>query len=412
MSVETVVFTEDHPSLQGEWVYDSASGGLRSNVITHSQNTTLIIDPFQGEAAGSSAVKVTLQARVSSEPNYDKLRVTANGASEVYSGEVDWFDISEVLSSGEVITLEYFKDTSGDKGEDAAFIRRLEFAYGTEVANPVTSDNLEGDWYYDPSNLAFRSKDIGDSESSIALLDIASFGIDDAVLAILEVRASMEKNADKLLIGHNGPDLVVTGDSGWVKVPVNIPDDGIIRLSYIKDSSVSTYEDAAYIKTVYVADGGAEAVPVSMFSLNLGVPYLGYYPYASPRIPYPSAIKADGRSLVSSTVDLVSYLGVIDQIDGSGANGTPTGGVSVPARMGVIAGTVLDIQAQPVSRRVRVHERDTGRIVREMWSGADGKYRFTDLDTRIAFYVMAFDHTLQQNAVVSDNVHSEVEDSP
>mgnify|MGYP001257113766 FL=1 len=412
MSVETVVFTEDHPSLQGEWVYDSASGGLRSNVITHSQNTTLIIDPFQGEAAGSSAVKVTLQARVSSEPNYDKLRVTANGASEVYSGEVDWFDISEVLSSGEVITLEYFKDTSGDKGEDAAFIRRLEFAYGTEVANPVTSDNLEGDWYYDPSNLAFRSKDIGDSESSIALLDIASFGIDDAVLAILEVRASMEKNADKLLIGHNGPDLVVTGDSGWVKVPVNIPDDGIIRLSYIKDSSVSTYEDAAYIKTVYVADGGAEAVPVSMFSLNLGVPYLGYYPYASPRIPYPSAIKADGRSLVSSTVDLVSYLGVIDQIDGSGANGTPTGGVSVPARMGVIAGTVLDIQAQPVSRRVRVHERATGRIVRETWSDADGKYRFTDLDPRRAFYVMAFDHTLQQNAVVSDNVHSEVEDSP
>ncbi|MHC9036935.1 hypothetical protein ACYTTR_14515, partial [Cobetia marina] len=62
--------------------------------------------------------------------------------------------------------------------------------------------------------------------------------------------------------------------------------------------------------------------------------------------------------------------------------------------------------------RVRVHERATGRIVREMWSGVDGKYRFTDLDTRIAFYVMAFDHTLQQNAVVSDNVHSEVEDTP
>ncbi len=128
-------------------------------------------------------------------------------------------------------------------------------------------------------------------------------------------------------------------------------------------------------------------------------------------VPNPLLIGASGRSSVVAIPrrDLTIH---IDQIDGSGGNGTVTGGVSDPARMGVIAGTVLDIQAQPVSRRVRVHERATGRIVRETWSDADGKYRFTDLDPRRAFYVMAFDHTLQQNAVVSDNVHSEVEDSP
>ncbi|WP_156961938.1 carboxypeptidase-like regulatory domain-containing protein [Cobetia amphilecti] len=101
-----------------------------------------------------------------------------------------------------------------------------------------------------------------------------------------------------------------------------------------------------------------------------------------------------------------------DQMYGAGSNGTVKGTLRDKSRMGIIAGTVLDIQAQPVSRRVRVHERATGRIVRETWSDADGKYRFTDLDPRRAFYVMAFDHTLQQNAVVSDNVHSEVEDSP
>ena len=128
-------------------------------------------------------------------------------------------------------------------------------------------------------------------------------------------------------------------------------------------------------------------------------------------IPNSSAIRPDGTSRIVASIDFAAKR-QFDQIDGSGANGTPTGGVSDPARMGVIAGTVLDIQAQPVSRRVRVHERATGRIVREAWSDADGKYRFTDLDTRRAFYVMAFDHTLQQNAVVSDNVHSEVEDSP
>ena len=110
----------------------------------------------------------------------------------------------------------------------------------------------------------------------------------------------------------------------------------------------------------------------------------------------------------SATSDLFAF----DQMYGSGYNGTTLGTLRDKARKGVIAGTVLDIQAQPVSRRVRVHDRITGRIVREAWSGADGKYRFTDIDPRLATYVMAFDHTLQQNAVVSDNVHSEVEDSP
>ncbi|UTV87540.1 hypothetical protein KDX00_03270 [Cobetia amphilecti] len=110
----------------------------------------------------------------------------------------------------------------------------------------------------------------------------------------------------------------------------------------------------------------------------------------------------------SATLSLFAF----DQMYGSGYNGTTLGTLRDKALKGVIAGTVLDIQAQPVSRRVRVHDRITGRIVREAWSGADGKYRFTDLDPRRAFYVMAFDYTLQQNAVVSDNVHSEVEDSP
>lgn len=139
---------------------------------------------------------------------------------------------------------------------------------------------------------------------------------------------------------------------------------------------------------------------------------LGGWNPSSLSVPNPRAIGVSGRSAVIGVPHQRRYPVHLDQIDGSGANGTATGGVSDPARMGVIAGNVLDIQAQPVSRRVRVHERATGRIVRETWSDADGKYQFTDLDPRRAFFVMAFDHTLQQNAVVSDNVHPELEDSP
>ncbi|TVU68687.1 carboxypeptidase-like regulatory domain-containing protein [Cobetia crustatorum] len=133
--------------------------------------------------------------------------------------------------------------------------------------------------------------------------------------------------------------------------------------------------------------------------------------YVFSPIANPDAIGRDGTIHIATVVG-GRLLIQADLIDGSSGNGTPNGGVSDPARMGVIAGTVLDIQAQPVSRRVRAHERSTGRIVRETWSDADGKYRFTDLDTRRAFYVMAFDHTLQQNAVVSDNVYPELEGTP
>lgn len=142
--------------------------------------------------------------------------------------------------------------------------------------------------------------------------------------------------------------------------------------------------------------------------LTADVHEIGYIEYPLPNV---GAMNPDGTTNIVKSI-ISSPLKLSDQRDGSGSRHDSLNGVADRNLFGFIAGTVLDIQAQPVSRRVRVHERATGRIVREAWSDADGKYRFTDLDPRRAFYVMAFDHTLQQNAVVSDNVHSEVEDSP
>lgn len=185
--------------------------------------------------------------------------------------------------------------------------------------------------------------------------------------------------------------------------PSNFTESGVI-------SQVAVYKGALSAERI-AAHFAATSKPVLLASIASGWvgPVAGWNPSSNP-VPNPRGIERTGRSLYLNGPG--HQLATLDQMDGGGGNGTPTGGVSDPSRMGVIAGTVLDIQAQPVSRRVRVHERATGRIVRETWSDADGKYRFTDLDPRRAFYVMAFDHTLQQNAVVSDNVHSEVEDSP
>ena len=179
----------------------------------------------------------------------------------------------------------------------------------------------------------------------------------------------------------------------------------VIEFRYFKNITVEMGEDAVFIDRIEIELMSVDIKYFDSISTYLVEDFGG--------IPNPDAVNLDGTLSVRDGFTSDAHL-VADLMFGGGAANTanPGGVLPIPERRGVIAGTVLDIQAQPVSRRVRVHERATGRIVRETWSDADGKYRFTDLDPRRAFYVMAFDHTLQQNAVVSDNVHSEVEDSP
>ena len=203
----------------------------------------------------------------------------------------------------------------------------------------------------------------------------------------------------------------VTGGYGnevdWQKetLPGYKVNSDIIELRYFKNIAVKEGEDAVFVDHIEIELVSTDIKALPPVSTLLVNDYGG--------IPNPGAVMLSGMLSVESTITRrISH--VADLMFGGGAANTanPGGVLPIPERRGVIAGTVLDIQAQPVSRRVRVHERATGRIVRETWSDADGKYRFTDLDPRRAFYVMAFDHTLQQNAVVSDNVHSEVEDAP
>lgn len=68
-----------------------------------------------------------------------------------------------------------------------------------------------------------------------------------------------------------------------------------------------------------------------------------------------------------------------------------------------IAGTV-QLNGAPVRRRVRCVERQTGLLIAETWSEADGSYRFDDLYPGRPYIVIAMDYALQYNAVIADNV--------
>lgn len=80
------------------------------------------------------------------------------------------------------------------------------------------------------------------------------------------------------------------------------------------------------------------------------------------------------------------------------------------AGKGTIAGTVAidDDPDIPVRRRVRLHLKVNGVLLKETWSDpVTGAYSFTNLRVGALFYVIAFDHTGTHNAVIKDSITPE-----
>lgn len=72
-----------------------------------------------------------------------------------------------------------------------------------------------------------------------------------------------------------------------------------------------------------------------------------------------------------------------------------------------VAGTVAidGSPVTPVSRRVRLFHRLSGRLVRETWSAADGTFAFERIKAG-EYLVVTDDHTRTYNAVAADAVQA------
>lgn len=79
------------------------------------------------------AAKLTFDCKTDSEKNYDGLRVDINdqtgnqfGSTGGYSGEKqDWKEFSIAVNAGDKVTVNYRKDSSGDKGQDCIWLRNF-----------------------------------------------------------------------------------------------------------------------------------------------------------------------------------------------------------------------------------------------------------------------------------------------
>ena len=77
---------------------------------------------------------------------------------------------------------------------------------------------------------------------------------------------------------------------------------------------------------------------------------------------------------------------------------------------GRIAGSVKAMGTPdfPVWRRVRLFDQRDNRLVREVWSNpVTGDYAFEYINPERLYVVIAYDHTGQYNAVISDNLTPE-----
>lgn len=70
---------------------------------------------------------------------------------------------------------------------------------------------------------------------------------------------------------------------------------------------------------------------------------------------------------------------------------------------GLIIKGAVKKQGLPLPCRVRLYERATGQILRDIATDEQGNYEFDHL-VKIAYYITAFDPLRQFNAVIQDNV--------
>lgn len=71
-----------------------------------------------------------------------------------------------------------------------------------------------------------------------------------------------------------------------------------------------------------------------------------------------------------------------------------------------ISGTVKEAHLPsdiPLARRVRLHRKSDGLLIREVWSDGIGNYTFPNIAFQ-TYYVVAFDHTGTYNAVIKDSI--------
>ena len=116
---------------------------------------TVLVSGNKGKSNSSSTLQLTMkdtvnlsfEYKVSTEQKFDKLTIS-NGATQLVngvSGLTDWTRLDIDAKQGDVISIVYKKDSSGDKNDDCVYLRN--FTCGTPIVVTFHANGGTGDDY-------------------------------------------------------------------------------------------------------------------------------------------------------------------------------------------------------------------------------------------------------------------------
>jgi hypothetical protein len=124
----TITFSSTYP-----FAYDSSTGYWKSGNKGVNSSTS------QMKITALGNITVSFSYKASSESGWDKFTIIHNGTTKVTSSgnNTSFTSYSIDLSAGDVLTLQYYKDSSSHSYDDTVYIQNL-----TIGSNIITSDNV------------------------------------------------------------------------------------------------------------------------------------------------------------------------------------------------------------------------------------------------------------------------------
>ena len=225
---------------------------------------TVLVSGNNGKSNSSSTLQLTMtdsvnlsfEYKVSTEQKFDKLTIS-NGDTKLVnevSGLIDWTRLNINAKQGDVISIVYKKDSSGDKNDDCVYLRN--FTCGTPVvvtfhANGGTGDDYTQNIYGGKGTLAANT-----FTSSGKVFAGWATSADGAVVYADGAKITVESNTDLYAVW--GDAYTVTFDNGGVRSTADVAQNTAIGTKIPADPKKTGYifagwfngEDKLTAKTV------------------------------------------------------------------------------------------------------------------------------------------------------------------